>query len=74
MFGQLPDLIKTFRDSKGDLQEELFRASTEDRCALASQSTESQWIVINVKEIAVGRVSDFLPIQEDIPIWSRQTC
>jgi hypothetical protein len=62
MFGQLPNLIKTFRDGRSDLQEELFRASTEDQFALASQSTESQWSVINVKEITVGRVSDFLPI------------
>jgi hypothetical protein len=63
MFGQLPDLIKTFRDGGTNLQEQLFAASAEDQRALASQSHERAWNpIISAIVSAEDRIKDFYTI------------
>jgi hypothetical protein len=52
-------IIKVFRTSGNDLQDQLCTASTKDEKAWATQLTESRWDQINARQIAKERISDF---------------
>jgi hypothetical protein len=56
--GQVPDLIKNFRDGGTSLQEQLFKASDEDRAA-TSEAGEGIWIPVDARKIAKEKISQY---------------